>query len=374
MKRKDLLTEVIKRIQRNEYLYQIKKYLASKGITEEIQNEILTEAKAGIKAEQTKKLPVKNKTIFSVFLSLTILTFILFMFVFPQYDIYNYTTLLSVLGVILFIIFGVMSFIYYKRWTPERVALEIEGKITSNYTVAFATSIIPAIILFFILFFRFAAVEDRILEETQVRTVGKIISGLSKRSGGSSSSTIIVQFTTKEGNFKKVKLEVGGNEFNSYYKDQKVNIVYSSRYPSIVKLLTQEEEIRKFTDAEERDLLPTDLEAIIAQEFIPSVTGLNKISLGWIKDRSSGSWQNENRNTAIRILDDEEVAYLCDYEGSKTFTNALIKNGYKEIKGKSKLGGIIVESKNYENDDYVVFLETKITEGNIISVIQMSKK
>ena len=80
MKRKELLSEVIKRIKQNDYSYQIKKYLENKGISDEKQDEILAEARKSIRDEKLRKLPVKNKIIFAIFSSLTLITFVCFVF------------------------------------------------------------------------------------------------------------------------------------------------------------------------------------------------------------------------------------------------------------------------------------------------------
>ncbi|WP_298420655.1 hypothetical protein [uncultured Kordia sp.] len=374
MKRKDLLSEVIKRIQRNEYSYQIKKYLGSKGLSEEKQEEILAEAKKNIREEKLQKLPTKNKIIFATFLSLTILTFVLFMFVFPEYDIYGITIILAVIGVLLFIIFAVMTFMYLNRWKPEKIELEVEDKLNPDYTAAFAVAIIPAIVLFFIFSARFDAVEDRILSETQVRTDGIIISGISTSSGTGTYSSIVVRFTTEDGKMKEIKTEVGNSEFNRYYKDQRVNIVYSSKYPSIMRLLTQEDNIRQFTDTEERDLTPEDMEAILTEEFIPTVKGLNKISLGWRKDGSSGAWYNENKEAALKFIDNSEIAYVCGYMDAQHFVSELKQRGYKKVEGGSKRTGVIIQSDYYENDDFVAFVETKMKSNDLVTIIQMARK
>lgn len=374
MKRKDLLLEITKRIQRNEYSYQIKKFLASKGLSEEQQDEILAEAKKNIKDEKLQKLPTKNKIIFGTFLSLTILTFVLFMFVFPEYDIYGITIILAVLGTILFIIFAVLTLLYINRWKPEKVALEVEDKINPDYTIAFALAIIPAIVLFFIFSARFDAVEDRILSETQVRTDGIIISGISTSSGTGTYSSIVVRFTTEDGKMKEIKTEVGNTEFNRYYKDQRVNIVYSSKYPSIMRLLTQEDNIRQFTDTVERDLTPDDLEAILTEEFIPSVKGLNKISLGWKEDASSGTWYNENKGAGLRFIGQTEIAYICEYLDADKFIKALKRRGYKRMEGDGKRTVVTVQSQYFENENFVVFVETTMKSNDLVTIIQMGLK
>ncbi|WP_430413066.1 hypothetical protein [Kordia sp.] len=374
MKRKDLLIEVTKRIQRNEYSYQIKKYLGSKGCTEEEQDEILAEAKKNIREEKLQKLPMRNKIIFGTFLTLTLVSFILFMFVLPEYDIYGITTILAVIGVIVCIIFAVFTLVYFNRWKPEKVQLEVEDTLQPDYTAAFAIAIIPAIVLFFIFSARFNAVEDRILAETQVRTDGIIISGISTSSGTGTYSTIVVRFTTKNGTMKEIKTEVGNSEFNRYYQDQRVNIVYSSKYPSIMRLLTQEDNIRQFTDTEERDLLPADLEAILMEEFIPTVKGLNKISLGWKKDASSGAWYNENKGAALKFIDNQEIAYVCDIISGSTFVKQLEKRGYKVTEDGTKRTGSVIESKYLENEDFYVFVETKMKSDDLVTIIQMARK
>ncbi|WP_046757577.1 APC family permease [Kordia jejudonensis] len=374
MKRKDLLAEITKRIKRNEYSYQIKKYLGSKGLSEAQQDEILAEAKKNIKDEKLQKLPARNKMIFAIFLSLAVLSFVFFMFILPEYDIYGVTIIMAVVGVIFVTIFTVIALTYLNRWKPEKVAMEVEDKLPVDYTSSFAIAIIPAIVLFFILSARFDAVEERILAETQVRTEGIIISGISTTSGTGTYSTIVVRYTTKNGKTKEVQAEVGNSEFNRYYQDQRVNIIYSSKYPSIMRLLTQEDNIRQFTDTEERNLLPEDLEAILTGDFIPSVTGLNKISFGWREDVSSGVWYNENKDAALKFIDDKEIAYMCDYISADNFVKALMEKGYKKVEGGEKRTVTMIQSQYYESDEFVAFVETTMKSNDLATIIQMARK
>lgn len=374
MKHKLLIEEIVKRIKRNEYSYQIKKYLASKGIEEEEkQKALLDEARAIIKADTLKSLPMKNKMIFGTFLTLTVVTFIFFLFVLPNYDIYNYTTFYAIIGVLLFIVFGMMSIVYYKRWTPELMELELSGKLKPDYGIFLVLGLIPGVIMVFLLLWRFSAAEDRILKETQVQTTGTIISGYSKTSRRSSSAQVTVRFKTKNGQVRTESEEVGLNEFNRYYKGQRVNMIYSSKYPSIIKLLTIASNIREFTNSEERNLLPADLEAIITEEFIPTAKGLNKISLGWQEDPSSSAWYNENKEAAIKLTD-VGVAYVCDFIAAREFMKALKKSDYKELKEGTKRVGGIVQSQYLENDSFLVHIETQMKNSSFMTVIQMTKK
>lgn len=384
MKRKDLLAEVTKRIQRNEYSYQIKKYLASKGFSEEQQTEILSEAKEAIRNEKLKKLPIQNRIIFYVFLALTIVTFIFFVFILPNYNIYNSSNFYAAIGTILFVIFGMMTFVYKSRTTEESVALEADDKLKIDYGVLAFVAIIPTIILVFLLIWRYSATEDAILRETQVRTVGTLVSGISTSSRSYSSSTVIVEFTTLDGVRMSVKEEVGSGEFRNFYKGQRVNMIYSSKFPEIIELLTNKRDIQDFTDAVERDISPQDLMAILNDELQLSEASLNKISYGWKFNQNAAVWGNESKKQYLN-KQRNQVIFVTDLQTSYKFTNKLKAAGFekktmtKEEKGfdkfkhqnlENRIGGVGI----YESDDYLLEVSRQRQNGNTLIAMTMVKK
>ncbi len=384
MKRKDLLIEVTKRIQRNEYSYQIKKYLESKGLSEEKQDEILAEAKKNIRDEKLKKLPLQNKIIYYIFLALTIAIFILFVFIVPRYNIYNSSNFYAAIGTLLFVIFAIMTIVYKSRTSEESVELQADDKLKTDYGVLGLLALIPTVILLFLLIWRYSHTEDAILKETQVHTTGIITSGISTSSRSYSSSTVIVEFTTLEGKKMSIKEEVGSGEFRTFYKGQRVNMIYSSRFPSIIELLTNKAEIRDFTGAVERDISPQDLMAILKDELLLTEASLNKISYGWKFDEKASAWGNESKKQYLTKTRNQ-VIFVTDLQTSYSFTNSLKAAGFgkktikKEEKGfdkfkhenlENRIGGVGI----YESDDYLLEVSRQRARSNTYIAISMIRK
>lgn len=91
------------------------------------------------------------------------------------------------------------------------------------------------------------------LEKKELEVYGKYAEATVK--GGSSISSrkfdfsnIVLGFKTIAGDSIFTKYSVSAQTFEHYYKNETLPIVYSSRYPTILKVLTTQEEIDKYTN------------------------------------------------------------------------------------------------------------------------------
>jgi hypothetical protein len=89
------------------------------------------------------------------------------------------------------------------------------------------------------------------MEKTELEIYGKFTEATVKNGSSFSSrkfdfSNLVLGFKTAAGDSVFTKYSVSAKQFENYYKDEKLPIIYSSRYPSILKLATSPEEIEKY--------------------------------------------------------------------------------------------------------------------------------
>ena len=182
-----------------------------------------------------------------------------FWFIIPT-QIESTSIFFPVLGSLLICLFSYLSLIYYKTWELEFVKKHETPEI--NYHI-FGLMFIPGVILYFIISSRFENLADNLLKENQIEVTGKIISGeeteIQNRRGNIQISTIVVEFLTKEGNKIIAYEDIGHYEFQNFYLNQEVNLIYSKTNPQNISLLMSNKNITKFKNSKEKDILPEDM-------------------------------------------------------------------------------------------------------------------
>lgn len=343
------------------YEYEIKDLLKDKNIAADDFKICFEKATELVYQDKLKMLEKRNKLFFALFITLLILTFIVFFFVLPT-QIESSSIFLSILGAAVMCLFTYLCIAYYKSWELEFIKKYEIPRINFGF---FIIMLLPGLLVYFLFSYRFENVADALLKENQVEAVGKVVSGgeteINNRRGSIKVSTIVVEFLTKEGQKIIAYEEVDSYEFKGFYLNQEVNLIYSKTNPKNISLLMSDSDIIRFKDSKERDILPKDLIYLMSVERENILTVLNQISYGWEFNEQEALWVNNRKNIGISISVDV-VVYIAN-----NFTTAdyfLEKNGFKRV-DKVSSGSLsrLDRTKVYEYENYNATIQA-LPQGN----------
>lgn len=250
-------------------------------------------------------------------------------------------------------------------------------------------SVIPGLILVFVLVYHHSDRKDKELKTYGVLTKGKVTGGQSTtttrrlRSNTSYDIRVIYFDSLERQHF--FKEDVSSSEFNDLYEGATVDVVYSRRYPALAKAVLNVDELSGFKEVPQKEIVIDDLLAILeAKVERDSILGfLNSINYEWTNSEA-GYYTNEKREIAINVSPElDQLAYvqktnpfISAVDDSTGFEATLVKRGF--MKKASSVNG---ETKEfYYNDKYVISKERK-TSGvsettmsmNVFDVFQVAK-
>lgn len=295
-----------------------------------------------------------------------IATFVLFYYLIPN-SIFNLSpVIVSVIGATLWTFFLVQTigdFKSYKEFNnPESGKKTLAHKITP-------WMVLPGIVMVFVFAMNFSSNEKEELLAHGLKVTGKIIDGSSLKTRRGGNYDVTVMFKTKDGKQMIVKENVGEDEFKSFYKGQKVELVYSAKNPTMIELLTNSSTIETYAGVKDREINPKDLMKLVT--FSPDSVGpiLNKINYQWTYEKTDKAWVNERKNLLIKVKPNQMVNYLTVGEAFHTFPMELKKQQFEEIPSTDE------KIKLYENDEFLASVETQFIESNqLATIITMHKK
>lgn len=166
----------------------------------------------------------------------------------------------------------------------------------------------------------------------------------------------MVEFKDNHGKKQEATKEVYQSEFNKFYKGQNITIVYDSLNPEKFEFLNNSKTIKKFTNAEERNLSANDLfEILEIKDSDDILEKLNSISVGWKKQQDY--FVNERRIERIDLMDDA-IAYSTR---EIRFDNAIkqFENDGYEKQEAEKSQNPFAKINLYENDTYFIEVQQK---------------
>ena len=302
----------------------------------------------------------------ALWLSGVIATFMLFYFLIPN-SIYNLSPLLfSVVGAALLTFFLIQAIGDFKSFrafnNPKPEEKNLAHKIAP-------WMVFPGIVMVFVFVINFSSNEREELLAHGLKAKGTIIDGSSMKTRRGGTYEVTVIFKTKDGKEMTVKESVGEDEFKRFYKGQEVELVYSSRNPDMVELLTNSNTIETYSGVKDRDINAKDLMKLVT--FSPDSVGevLNTINYQWTYEKEENTWINERKNLLIKVQPNQTVNYLTSGDAFITFPTELKKQEFEEIPSADK------KVKLFENDEFLASLETQIMESRgIATIITMHKK
>lgn len=368
MNRPEIISKAVKCLHDGYYDYAIVDMLNAENIPLSEHEAIINEARIVYISERAVKLKRRHTILFGVFSMAFLVTLYLFLFSFP-YKVESDSTFLSIVGAILLAIFGSLIYYYFNSWSPEAIA-KYDERSFSWISMGFIM-ILPIVILSFMISARFSNVADSILMKNHVDVKGRVVNGFEREIRSLRRSiktkTIIVEFTTAQGNRMTVSEDVANLE--KYYLGMPIDVIYSKTNPNNFELLTSDDKVRKFKNSSERELLPDDLIYLLNQDQEEPIDFLNRISSGWIYNEKERMWFNERKNMAVFLSG--QTAGLLTTSVANTHLN-LKKSGFKRIieDGQKIVTGFELRG-NYENDKYIVSI-VPISEPNTQPTIMLT--
>lgn len=176
---------------------------------------------------------------------LTIGCFILFYSIIPL-DLYDnfFYFLVIVGGVLTTICLGAFAFSFPAIRHPEK---------ESNFGCVY----LPLLLVFFIglcvlLIFHEDERENKELETYGRYTEATITDGSSFSTNKTDFTHLTLEFTAADGQKCATDHSISKYEFDKYYQDQKIPIVYSTRYPQILKIMRTAGEAQQFIEAHKK--------------------------------------------------------------------------------------------------------------------------
>jgi hypothetical protein len=272
---------------------------------------------------------LQNMTRRIIWIICLILTIIIFNYFIPVNLAVNHSPITSFFGSFLALIFLIQSIADFKSIS------ELKGKKT--YTVLL---IFPAFFYLFYLAFHYRNIANRDIVENGIIS-NALITKKSKEPGPSMfgfessknppSYLLTVSFIICNDTILNV-MDVSWNDFNLVSKDERIEIIYSSKTPSNARLLITDKEILKYTNNPARDLRFTDLKFLlylknrsIADKY------LDDIHLNWRKKSvKKDIWVNPYKKYVIGFNSDNSITYLFPI-GTNSALIEYLKNNSNSI-------------------------------------------
>lgn len=189
-----------------------------------------------------------------------------------------------------------------------------------------------AIVLFITFSMHYSTLEDNEIKKYGERVPATITSGYSKTSRKSSSYSLTVSFTTKKGKAMSVKRDVDRSQYDKAGIGQHVEVLYSKKHPTLVKILLGEDVIEEFTGLKSRDVTINDMCKLFTMRKDSILPTLNTVSYFWSPaPDETNMWVNNNRRLMVFIEPDVRIVYAemaGDYDG---FKKSVLSQGFKAL-------------------------------------------
>lgn len=192
---------------------------------------------------------------------------------------------------------------------------------------------------------------------------GHIVDGSSFKTRKADFTNLTIQYLTKDGVRLTEKCDISASEFEKYYLNQEVPIVYSKRYPSFFKVLRGDNEIAKYSKTKIRNITLTDLISLFdKQNSMEVIATLDAINIKWENENSEQTnttiYTNNLKNIAIKITANKNLVYLHNNASNNLFEDEIKKMGFV-ISTQSKTKGTL-----YTNGKYIINKYIERIKGN----------
>lgn len=270
-------------------------------------------------------------------------------------DIFHgYSITLTLIGGILCTFLLAITLFQFFPATPEE-----SEKTGQNIGCA----LIAVVIIFFFGFSMFLLFDeigrsDAEIDKNGVYTTGVIVDGSSYKTRKVDLTSVMIKFKTKDGKEQYTSQDISAQEFSRYSQFEEVPIVYSKRYPSILKILRTDAEIAKYSKSEVRDITLSDLIKLYELKTPIEINKyLNNINKEWDYqnggDDQSVIYFNKFKKIAIKVIKDKDVIYMLNDVNQQLFEEEIPKLKFEKMdmgsgKGMVYTNGNFIISKRVE--------------------------
>ncbi|TWV99144.1 DUF3592 domain-containing protein [Chitinophaga pinensis] len=320
---------------------------------------------------------MKRRITWGILLLLTFLTFYYWM---PA-DMYLYMPVfLGIVGGLLCFVFLVQLFADFQDIDEIK-----EWDRTPKYwyhNIAFL--FIPGAIALIVIFsMHYTKLENKELKQFGETVPATIVDGYYKSSSKSSSYKLTISYITKKGKPVRVQKEVSSEQYHAASKGQHVEVIYSTKHPSLVKILLGEEMIKEFTGISSRNVNLKDMSDILDMSGDSVLNTLNKISYRWsIADDDKSSYVNEHKDLYMSVTPHGSVTYVSLGENMRTMLQEIKNSGFKQDSASANVNKETEDDgmfRLYTKGDLKLVVRTKALEmdnsssSNETSVAAMAK-
>jgi len=208
----------------------------------------------------------------------------------------------------------------------------------------------------------YSTLADNELKEYGVRVPGTVIDGYYKKSSKTSEYALTVGFYNKKGKYIRQQTEVGSSQYDLAGKGQHVELIYSSKHPSLIKILLGEDVIEEFTGIKSREITLDDMSKLLESSRDSILPLLNKISYHWTKAEDSSSYVNDARHLYITAEPHYRVTYVSTGSEYMDILLNLDTLGFKQdttISKKLEAGESEKDIQYYVKDGVKLILQYK---------------
>jgi hypothetical protein len=193
-----IIAELIKMKNKSARQRELQSYLFAQGFSKEKAEEYITKALEIDTQKNNDSLPLENKIKFGIAATLVILTLFLMLFIFP-YKTFIHVRIFSIFGTIFLITGLYYALKYYKSWDKEKIEQKKNHSNNYNNEIPIPLLLIPMVLFYFIFAWVIENGQETILKETQIETVGTLVSGSSLSSRSFDMTDLVIEYRTKEG-------------------------------------------------------------------------------------------------------------------------------------------------------------------------------
>jgi len=375
----EITKEIIKRINKFELRSRISSTLKNRGLSENEIESYFELANQKILENKLKTLPKKRKLTFALLIFLSVITFFLWFYVIPRIA-YNYFFLIpiSIFGSSVFVLSLSYAWAHYNSWDLEKIKNEIKSNVNYFNKLPHGTLLFCSFFLVCIVSIFFHEIlergADQILKTTQIRTQGKIIAGTYTTSDMGEYGEITVKFTTKEGKIMIATENISKSEFRDLHEDQIVDIAYSSLDPKNISLLISKDDLKTFTNLEERNFRTEDLLHLLDTPDNEVLPFLNKISNGWQFYENKRVWLNDRiSSTYLKTASGNSLSSKNELT-MQSFPKDLVSMGYTETTKGANENINLQKDRTFKKGNINVSIELEVNDGEQFCLITFNRK
>lgn len=159
-------------------------------------------------------------------------------------------------------------------------------------------------------------------------------------------SSIRLEYNLTDGTRYFTDIDVSAREFNEYKVNRRLPIVYSTKYPAVVRVLKSEKEALRYSKTKMKDITLADLTHLFElKQNENTYDYLNSISQQW--DYANNYYINGIKCVSVRLNHNKSLAYIYSMYDPELFSKELAQGNYKPID--------FYGDKGFENDKYRIF-------------------